>query len=304
MTARILDGRSVASHLWRELSGRVTLFVERHEVAPRLAILRFDDDGPSSLYATSVERGARGIGIEPLVVTAADGVAAVDLVARIGALNRDPSVAGIVIAQPLPAGLSLQEITAEIEPAKDVDGATAENAGRLARGESALVPATALAVMELLRRYEVPIEGRRAVVIGRSAVVGRPVAQLLLAADATVTVCHRRTQNLARETRRADILIAAAGVAHLVGREMVTRGCTIVDAGINVTAQGVVGDVDFAAVRHAAAGISPVPGGVGPVTTMMLLSQTMDAAERLAQAAAQDESLARFEAPAAVGSVG
>lgn len=299
MTARILDGRTVASHLWRELSERVALFVERHESAPRLAILRFDDDGPSALYATSVERAAAGIGIEPLVITAAEGIGAQDLVARIGALNRDPTVAGIVIAQPLRAELSLQEITAGIDPAKDVDGATARNAGRLARGELALVPATALAVMELLRRYDVPIQGRRAVVIGRSAVVGRPVAQLLLAADATVVICHRQTRNLARETRRADILVAAAGVAHLVGREMVTRGCTIIDAGINVTADGVVGDVDFAAVRHAAAGITPVPGGVGPVTTMMLLSQTMDAAERLAQAAADDETLARFEMPAA-----
>jgi methylenetetrahydrofolate dehydrogenase (NADP+)/methenyltetrahydrofolate cyclohydrolase len=304
MTARVLDGRSVASHLWRELSERVALFIERHAAAPRLAILRFDDDGPSSLYATSVERAARGIGIDPLVVTAAEGVGAVDLVARIGALNRDPSVAGIVIAQPLPAGLSLQEITAEIDPAKDVDGATAENAGRLARGESALVPATALAVMELLRRYDVPLEGRRAVVVGRSAVVGRPVAQLLLAADATVTVCHTRTRNLPRETRRADVLVVATGVAHLVRREMVSRGCTIIDAGINVTADGVVGDVDFDAVRHTAAGITPVPGGVGPVTTMMLLAQTMDAAERLADLAAQDESLTRFDVPAAAESVG
>lgn len=297
MTARILDGRTVASHLWRELSERVALFVERHGAAPRLAILRFDDDGPSALYATSVERAARGVGIEPLVVTPADGISATDLVARIGALNRDPGISGIVVAQPLPDGLSLQEITGAIDPARDVDGATAENAGRLARGEPALVPATALAIMELLRRYEVPIAGRRAVVIGRSAVVGRPVTQLLLAADATVTVCHRRTRNLARETRRAEILVAAAGAPRLVTREMVSRHCTIIDAGINVTPDGVVGDVDFEEVRHAAAGISPVPGGVGPVTTMMLLSQTMDAAERLAQAAAADESLARFDLP-------
>ena len=298
MTARILDGRTVASHLWRELSERVTLFVERHAAPPRLAILRFDDDGPSALYATSVERAARGVGIEPLVVTPPAGITATDLVARIGALNRDPAISGIVVAQPLPDGLSLQEITGAIDPARDVDGATAENAGRLARGEQALVPATALAIMDLLRRYEVPIAGRRAVVIGRSAVVGRPVAQLLLAADATVTTCHRRTRNLARETRRAEILVAAAGVARLVTREMVSRHCTIIDAGINVTADGVVGDVDFEEVRHTAAGISPVPGGVGPVTTMMLLSQTMDAAERLAHAAAADESLARFDRPA------
>ena len=304
MTARILDGRSVASHLWRELSERTALFVERHEAPPGLAILRFDADGPSALYATSVERAARGVGIGPLVITAPDGITETDLVARIGALNRDHGVSGIVVAQPLPAGVSLQEVTGAIDPAKDVDGATAENAGRLARGERAMVPATALAIMELLRRHDVPIAGRRAVVIGRSAVVGRPIAQLLLAADATVTVCHRQTRNLARETRRAEILVAAAGVPHLIGREMVSRNCTVLDAGINVTADGVVGDVDFEEVRHAAAAITPVPGGVGPVTTMMLLAQTMDAAERLAQASAADETLSRYDLPASREVVG
>lgn len=295
MTARVLDGRSVASHLWRELSERAARFVEHHGSAPRLAILRFDADGPSALYASSVERTARGVGIEPLLVAPPAGSVDADLVARIGALNRDPSVAGIVIAQPLPSSLSLNQLTAAIDPAKDVDGATAWNAGRLARGEAALVPATALAVMELLRRYDVPLEGRRAVVVGRSAVVGRPVAQLLIAENATVTICHRRTRDLARETRRADVLVAAAGVPRLVTAQMVSRGCSVVDAGINVTPDGVVGDVDFEAVRHAAAGITPVPGGVGPVTTMMLLAQTMDAAERLADIAAADALLARFD---------
>jgi methylenetetrahydrofolate dehydrogenase (NADP+)/methenyltetrahydrofolate cyclohydrolase len=303
MTARILDGRSIASHLWRELSERVTRFAELHDAPPRLAILRFDEDGPSALYATSVERAARGIGMEPLLVSPAPGVGARDVVARIGALNRDSSIAGIVIAQPVPDHLVLHDLAAEIDPGKDVDGATAWNAGRLARGEPSLVPATALAVLELLHRYDVPIAGRRAVVIGRSAVVGRPVAQLLLVEDATVVVCHRRTRNLARETRRAEILVAAAGVAHLIRGDMVSRGCTVIDAGINVTPEGVVGDVDFAAVRATAGGISPVPGGVGPVTTMMLLAQTMDVAERLRRAS-EDDAGTPFDLPASPAAVG
>jgi methylenetetrahydrofolate dehydrogenase (NADP+)/methenyltetrahydrofolate cyclohydrolase len=167
-----------------------------------------------------------------------------------------------------------------IDPAKDVDGATPLNAGRIARGERTFVPATALAVMAILRSYGIPIAGKRAVVVGRSAVVGRPAAALLLAADATVQICHRRTRNLARETRRAEILVVAAGTPHLIRPEMVNRSAVVIDCGINTTPDGIVGDVDYAAVRPVVGAITPVPGGVGPVTTMMLLDQTVQAAER------------------------
>ena len=157
------------------------------------------------------------------------------------------------------------------------------------------MPATALAVMAILRSYQVPIAGRRAVVIGRSAVVGRPAAALLLAADATVVICHRRTRNLARETRRAEILVVAAGVPGLVRADMVNRSAVVIDCGINTTPKGIVGDVDFAAVRPVVTAITPVPGGVGPVTTMMLLEQTVEAAER---AEAHDEpALDRYALP-------
>jgi methylenetetrahydrofolate dehydrogenase (NADP+)/methenyltetrahydrofolate cyclohydrolase len=186
-------------------------------------------------------------------------------------------------------------VVALIDPIKDVDGATPLNAGRIARGERTFVPATALAVMAILRTYEVPIAGRRAVVIGRSAVVGRPAANLLLAADATVVICHRRTRNLARETRRAEILVVAAGVPGLLRSDMVNRSAVVIDCGINTTPNGIVGDVDFAAVRPVVAAITPVPGGVGPVTTMMLLEQTVEAAER---AESHDEpALDRYALP-------
>lgn len=293
MTARILDGRALASHLWRELSERSAALAARAGGPPRLAIIRFDDDGPSAVYAGSVARSARGVGIDVIEVTPPTGVALSDLAARIGALNRDPSVAGIVVALPVPAHLVPGAVVALIDPAKDVDGATPVNSGRLARGEPALVPATALAVMALLRAHEIPIAGRRAVVIGRSAVVGRPVASLLLAADATVVICHRRTRNLAREARRAEILVVAAGEPHLVRAEMVNRSAVVIDCGINATPDGLVGDVDFEAVRPVVSAITPVPGGVGPVTAMMLLQQTIEVAEATPPA----EELDRFVVP-------
>lgn len=295
MTARLLDGRSVASRLWRELADRVEALREGSGITPRLGILRFDVDGASAVYASSLERAARSIGVEPVVVTPPEGVALSDLAARIGALNRDPEVAGVVVAQPVPAHLDLSAVVSLIDPEKDVDGAHPANAGRLARGEPAFVPASARAVLAILHAYEVPIAGRRAVVIGRSAVVGRPTASLLLAADATVVICHRRTRNLARETRRADILVVAAGVPGLVRAEMVNRSAVVVDCGINTTADGIVGDVDFEAVRPVVAAITPVPGGVGPVTTMMVLEQTLDSAERLAAERLSDASMDRYQ---------
>jgi methylenetetrahydrofolate dehydrogenase (NADP+)/methenyltetrahydrofolate cyclohydrolase len=295
VSGRILDGRAVASRLWRDLSDRIADLHERTGATPRLAIIRFDARGPSAVYANSVWRAARSVGVEAIEIDPPEGVALSDLAARIGALNRDPSVAGIVVAQPVPAHLDANQVVALIDPIKDVDGATPLNAGRIARGERTFVPATALAVMAILRTYEVPIAGRRAVVIGRSAVVGRPAANLLLAADATVVICHRRTRNLARETRRAEILVVAAGVPGLLRSDMVNRSAVVIDCGINTTPDGIVGDVDFAAVRPVVAAITPVPGGVGPVTTMMLLEQTVEAAER---AESQDEpALDRYALP-------
>jgi methylenetetrahydrofolate dehydrogenase (NADP+)/methenyltetrahydrofolate cyclohydrolase len=279
VTARVLDGRAVASRLWRDLSDRGAALAAAAEAQPRLAIVRFTDAGPAAVYASSLGRAARSVGVEPIDIIPPEGVALSDLSARIGALNRDPSICGIVVAQPIPAHLDPATVLALIDPAKDVDGATPLNAGRVARGDRGFVPATALAVMAILRTYEIPITGRRAVVVGRSAVVGRPVASLLLRADATVVICHRRTRNLARETRRAEILVVAAGHPGLIRAEMVNRSAVVIDCGINTTPEGIVGDVDFAAVRPVVSAITPVPGGVGPVTTMTLLEQTMQAFE-------------------------
>lgn len=279
MSGRVLDGRDLASHLRRELLHRVDALVGPDPEAPRprLAIIRQDEHPAAALYAASLERAARAVGVEPTRY-AGDGEPLEEVLRR---LNQDPIVAGIVVAQPFGDPAAGRRLVEAIDPAKDVDGATPTNAGWLARGEPALVPATALAVIAMLEAHRIEVAGRRAVVVGRSPVVGRPVASLLLARDATVTVCHRATRNLARETRRAEVLVAAAGSPQLIGPEMVARHAVVIDCGINAVAGGIVGDVDFAAVAPVCRAISPVPGGIGPVTPMMVLRQTVENAERL-----------------------
>jgi methylenetetrahydrofolate dehydrogenase (NADP+)/methenyltetrahydrofolate cyclohydrolase len=281
VTARLLDGRDVASHLRRELQHRVERLAEGDpDRIPQLAILRSGSSEAAAIYAASLDRAARSVGVEPLLLTDdAD-----PLLETIDRLNDDPLVAGIVVAQPLADAEHGQRLVERIDPSKDVDGATPTNAGWLARGEPAFVPATALAVIGILEAYDVPVAGRRAIIIGRSAVVGRPVASLLLARDATVMICHRATHNLARETRRAEILVAAAGVPGLVQPEMVNRSAVIIDCGINAVPSGIVGDVEFSTVAPVVRAISPVPGGVGPVTPMMVLRQTVESAERAVSA--------------------
>jgi methylenetetrahydrofolate dehydrogenase (NADP+)/methenyltetrahydrofolate cyclohydrolase len=278
MSARLLDGRDLASHLRRELHHRVERLIDPEtDQAPILAILRDGSSEAAAVYAASLERAARSIGVATRLVEA-DGSAGLEN--TVATWNEDALVAGIVIAQPFADAAAGRRLVEHIDPAKDVDGATPTNAGRLARGEPAFVPATALAVIALLEAAGIEIAGRRAVIVGRSAVVGRPVASLLLARDATTVVCHRATRNLARETRRAELLIAAAGVPGLIRAEMVNRSAVIVDCGINAVDGRIVGDVDFEHVAPVVRAITPVPGGVGPVTPMMVLRQAVESAER------------------------
>ena len=282
MSARLLDGRDLATHLRRDLEHRVARLVDADaEERPALAIIRDPASESAAIYAGGLERAARAVGIATRPIGAGDPTAPLDAV--IDGLNRDPLVAGIVVAQPFADVAEGRRLVELLDPAKDVDGATPTNAGRLARGEPAHVPATALAVIAILEAAGIEIAGRRAVIVGRSAVVGRPVASLLLARDATVVVCHRATRNLARETRRADILVAAAGAPGLIRPEMVNRSAIIIDCGINAVDGRIVGDVDTAAVAPVVRAITPVPGGVGPVTPMMVLRQTVETAERAAR---------------------
>jgi methylenetetrahydrofolate dehydrogenase (NADP+)/methenyltetrahydrofolate cyclohydrolase len=225
-----------------------------------------------------LERAAARVGVELRAHRLRAGAGMSELAASLEELSADPSVHGVVLQSPLPGGLDHAELAARIAPAKDVDGAGPAAAARLLLGRPGFVPATAAAVMEILGRAGVALSGARAVVLGRSMVVGRPVALLLLAADATVTVCHSRTRDLEAVAHQADVLVVAVGRPRMVGAGFVRPGTTVIDVGTNPTAGGVVGDVDFEAVAPLAGAITPVPGGVGPVTTMSLLRQTLTAA--------------------------
>jgi methylenetetrahydrofolate dehydrogenase (NADP+) / methenyltetrahydrofolate cyclohydrolase len=273
---RTIDGRAHAA----AISAAVTIDVDRlrsRGIAPRLAVVVPTDDEATAWYVRNIGRAAAKVGVE-CAVESLIGAGAASLTRRLAALSVDPGVHGIICQTPLPAGLSLAAAGAFIDPAKDVDGANPLSLGRLAAGLDAYAPATAAAVMEILRRDAVPMRGARAVVIGRSTVVGKPLALLLIAADATVTVCHSRTVDLPAVAATADILVAAAGRPALVTADYIKPGAIVVDVGTNPTADGgLVGDVDPAGAAKAA-GLTPVPGGVGPVTTAMLLRATVTAA--------------------------
>lgn len=282
MAAQILEGREVVARLRESLRDRVERLVAAGAPRPRLALISFRSTGPEATYSNTVARSASESGVEPVEIAAAPEVDMPALTEMVDDLNADSSVAGIVLVQPLRDDLDRERAVALVAPEKDVDGAHPVNAGRLVRGSSTFVPATALAVMAILRHFEIALPGRHAVVVGRSAVVGRPVAGLLLEADATVTVCHRRTPRLADETRRAEILVVAAGSPGLITPEMVSPLAVVIDAGYNTTSDGIRGDVAFDAVREVVAAITPVPGGVGRVAPMMVLEQTVLAAEQRA----------------------
>ena len=249
---------------------------------PGLAVVLVGDDPASAVYVRNKDRAAASVGIAAQTIRLPAETAQADLLARIAALTGDAAVDGILVQLPLPKHIDARAVIAAIDPAKDVDGLHPMNAGRLADGDPALVPCTPLGVMKLLAAEGVGLRGARALVLGRSNLVGRPVAALLLNADATVTVAHSRTRDLPEECRRADILVAAVGRPEFVRGDWVKPGAVVIDAGSN---PGNVGDVAFEEARDVARLITPVPGGVGPMTIATLLAQTVDAAERHAGAA-------------------
>lgn len=280
MPAQIIDGKQVASRIRGEVRLGVERYTSEYGSEPGLATVLVGDDEASRIYVRGKHRaceevGMRSIGHELPATTTRE-----EVLELLGELNRSRLVQGIVLQLPLPEHLDPAELTGAISPLKDVDGLTPTNAGLLAQGRPVLVPATPAGVIELLRFSDTPLEGAEAVIVGRSGLVGRPLAALLLGENATITVCHSRTRDLAGTCRRADVLIAAVGRPRLIGAGMVKPGATVIDVGINRTEEGVVGDVDFDTVKAAARAITPVPGGVGPMTIAMLLSNTLKAAKR------------------------
>jgi len=277
----ILDGKVIAQKVLDEVRAGVARLRDTTRVVPTLAVVLVGDFAPSKIYVANKKRAADSVGIASEDHLHPAGLDRAGLLALLGRLNADPRVHGILLQLPLPAGLDEDQAIAAIDPAKDVDGLHPVNLGRLLAGSPTVVPCTPAGCIEILDHYGCELKGAEAVVIGRSRLVGKPLAQLLLARHATVTMCHTRTRDLAAHTRRADVLCVAAGRAGTVTKDMVKDGAWVVDVGINRLETGkVVGDVDFGGVSERVHAITPVPGGVGPMTIAMLLRNTLRAAER------------------------
>src|SRR3954454_1212036 len=278
MAARVIDGKAVSAAVRERVRDGVAEYEERSGRTPALATVIAGDDPASEIYVRNKHRACEEAGMRsvhhglPAETTEAE---LLDLVAALGA---DPDVDGILVQLPLPGQIDAEAVISAIDPGKDVDGLTPVNAGLLASGRPGLIPCTPAGVVELLDHEGIELSGAEAVVVGRSQLVGRPLASLLLTRDATVTMCHSRTRHLAEVCNRADVLVAAVGRPKLVTAEMVREGAVVIDVGINRTDDGLVGDVDFDAVAEKAAAITPVPGGVGPMTIAMLLVNTVKAA--------------------------
>ena len=280
MSALLIDGRAIAATMRAALATRVVALPFR----PGLAVVLVGDDPASAVYVRTKDRAAAAAGIAVTTIRLPADTTEAALLAEVTRLNADPEVDGILVQLPLPRGIRAPTVIDLIDPAKDVDGFHPHNAGLVATGRPALVPCTPLGVMKLLSAIGVAPAGRRALVLGRSMIVGRPLVALLLAADATVTVAHSRTNDLAGECRRAEILVAAVGRPEMVRGEWIAPGATVIDIGVNRLADGrLVGDVAFDECAAVAGAITPVPGGVGPMTIACLLENTVTAALRRRQ---------------------
>jgi methylenetetrahydrofolate dehydrogenase (NADP+)/methenyltetrahydrofolate cyclohydrolase len=275
MTARILDGKALSAKLRAALAARIAGLSFR----PGLRVVRVGEDPASGVYVRNKDRAALEAGFDSATLHLPENTSEAALLAEIARLNADPAVDGILVQLPLPAHIRAEAAIAAVDPAKDVDGFHPMNAGRLAAGQPGLVPCTPRGVMHLLQEAGVALQGARALVLGRSQIVGRPMAQLLLGADCTVTIAHSRTRDLPAECRRAEILIAAAGRPEMVRGDWIGPGAVVIDVGINRLGDGrLVGDVAYAEALGHAGAITPVPGGVGPMTIACLLENTLEAA--------------------------
>jgi methylenetetrahydrofolate dehydrogenase (NADP+)/methenyltetrahydrofolate cyclohydrolase len=285
MPATILDGKKLAKQIRSELAEEVVEFIQNNGVVPCLAAILVGDDAASEVYVRNKRRACEEIGIESKLHRLAADTTQEDLLRLIAQLNMDDEVHGILVQSPFPSHIEPFRVVQAVSPAKDVDVFHPENVGRLVLGRPRFLPCTPHGVQQLLIRNNIEIAGRHVVVVGRSDIVGKPLANMLVqkgpGADATVTLAHSRTPDLAAVCRTADILVAAVGRAKLITADMVRPGAAVIDVGINRTDAGLVGDVDFEAVKQVAGAISPVPGGVGPLTVAMLMRNTLTAAQAL-----------------------
>jgi methylenetetrahydrofolate dehydrogenase (NADP+)/methenyltetrahydrofolate cyclohydrolase len=299
--ARLLRGGEIAAQVRESVAADVAAFRAEHGFAPALAIVIAGKDAPSTVYLHKILDGCRLVGIADRLVELPADCSAEQMAATLSGLSADPEVAGIIVQQPLPKAIPLRAVIDALDPARDIDGIHPLNAGLLALGYEGFLPATAHAAVELLKRSAIPLAGRRAVVVGRSNVVGKPAALLLVREDCTVTVCHSRTPDLAEELRTADIVVVAVGRPGLITGAMLKPGAVVIDVGINVVDGKLVGDVDFASAAPVCSAIAPVPGGVGPLTNAILLTHLMRAARNLAEGRLDAGTRSLHRAPTALG---
>ena len=292
MPAQIISGTETARAIRIELAAEVARLKQEHNLVPGLVTVLVGEDPASQSYVAAKNRTAHALGIHSEQVTLPADTAEAELLARIDGYNRDPAIHGILVQLPLPRHINEAKVLFAIDPAKDVDGFHPVNVGKMLLGEPCFLPCTPHGILELLQRAGVQTDGAEVVVVGRSNIVGKPVANLMLqkraGGNATVTVCHTRTRDMAAHTRRADILIVAAGRARMIGADLVKEGAVVIDVGVNRVGRTdsgkaiLAGDVDFAAVAEKASAITPVPGGVGPMTITMLMKNTVQAARQAA----------------------
>ena len=279
MTAKILDGKKMSAEIREAIKEKVVLLKEKG-IVPGLAVILVGDNPASKVYVGQKEKGCLEAGFASFLHRLPETTSQEELLALIDKLNADKTVHGILVQLPLPRQIDPDTVLAAIRPEKDVDGFHPVNIGRLVAGLPASEPCTPKGILRLLKSTGIPLAGKEAVVIGRSNIVGKPVALMLLAESATVTICHSKTADLAEHARRADILVAAIGKPRFVTADMVKEGAVVIDVGINRLEEGLVGDVDYEPVAEKASWITPVPGGVGPMTIAMLLENTLEQAEK------------------------
>lgn len=281
MTVKIIDGKALAKKMQGQLAEKVVQLKDQHGIVPGLVVILVGDNPASQLYVRNKERSALAAGFTSETVRLSDSISQEELLALIEKYNQDPAFHGILVQLPLPSHINDKRVILAIDPKKDVDGFHPMNTGHLWSGRPLMVPCTPAGIMEMLREYEVDLEGKNAVIVGRSNIVGKPMAQLLLDKNATVTLTHSRTRHLDRVCKRADLLIVAIGQGNFVTKDYVKEGAVVIDVGMNRDDDGkLIGDVKFDEVAQLASLITPVPGGVGPMTITMLLEQTYQAALR------------------------
>lgn len=288
VSAKILDGKAISNQIKKELAIEVAEFIRNNAIVPTLAAILVGEDPASQVYVRNKQRACEKVGLDSQMFQLPDETTEDELLGLIAKLNKANDVHGILVQLPLPAQINSTRVLDAVSPWKDVDAFHAENVGRISQGRPRFLPCTPHGVQQILKRCDIPAKGKHVVIVGRSDIVGKPLALMLVqrdsplgpnAVNASVTICHSRTDDLAAITRQADILVAAVGQPKLISPDMVKPGAAVIDVGINRTEEGLVGDVDFDRVREVAGHITPVPGGVGPLTIAMLMANTLKAAE-------------------------